>query len=324
MKKVEDNDTLTLEMEADKIEISSAAKTILKKHKLDFEILKVPLVGEHRTADGHGLFYLPTGDFGLFRDDNMKCLKTGFKAGYRVSQNAEVVELVLKGSAGFGDLKITKAGSLFDGKKIFIQLELKGFAKVGNDQIKRYITIIDSNDGSTGLSVGIGDLTMSCSNQFFRFYKAGQMKMRHSNSMDTKILEIPNLITIALAEQMKLINAYNRFEKTEASEKLVNKWVKDIVGMDRAEAAKKKDVTTKAINNMENLYTHISKEMKQKGNNVWGLHSGVTSWTTHTKQAPKRTNGRLESLMTGTNYKTNEKSLNMALKLVKMEKELAK
>ena len=69
------------------------------------------------------------------------------------------------------------------------------------------------------------------------------------------------------------------------------------------------DMSTKAENNMNNLYNHIEKEMNQKGNNLWGLHSGVTSWTTHEKQAPKIENGRIGSLMAGTNYKVNQTSL---------------
>ena len=52
-----------------------------------------------------------------------------------------------------------------------MQLLIKGNSKVGNDTIKRYITLIDSNDGTTSLSVGLGELVMSCSNQFFKFYK---------------------------------------------------------------------------------------------------------------------------------------------------------
>ena len=39
--------------------------------------------------------------------------------------------------------------------------------------------------------------------------------------------------------------------------------------------------------------------------NLFGLFSGVTSWTTHSKSAPRRENGREESIMVGTNYKTN-------------------
>lgn len=312
----------TLALEAPAIQISSVATEILKEHGLNFRINKLPLVGLHMVVDGDGdeiLMQRQTEDFGLFRSDNNLCLATGFKKGYTVSQNDEIMEAILRGSKGFGDLSVAKAGSLHDGRKIYIQLEIKGISRVGKDDIKKYVTIIDSNDGSTGLSVGIGDLTMSCQNQFFRFYKAGQMKMRHSGSITAKIQELPNLITIALSEQMKLINAYKEFVKTPASTELVNQWVKGLVGMDRRESLTKENVTQKAINNMENLYKHIEKEMVGKGQNVWGLHSGVTSWTTHEKQAPNRNNGRLESIMTGTNYKANQVSLNMALELVGIE-----
>jgi hypothetical protein len=57
---------------------------------------------------------------------------------------------------------------------------------------------------------------------------------------------------------------------------------------------------------MNDLYDHMTKEMNQKGDNLFGLFSGVTSWTTHSKSAPRRENGRLESLMVGTNNKTNQ------------------
>ena len=312
----------TLEMEAPQIEISAVAKEILSTHGLDWRINKLPLQGVQIVKDGDGdevVVFRDTDDYGLFRSDNGVALATGFKKGYTVSQNDEIMEAVLRGSAGFGDLSVSKAGALNEGRKIYIQLEIKGMSRVANDDIKKFITIIDSNDGSTGLSVGIGDLTMSCQNQFFRFYKAGQFKMRHSSAITAKIQELPNLITIAMSEQMKLINAYKTFAKTPASTELVNQWVKNLVGMDRRESLVKENVTAKAINNMENLYKHIEKEMDDKGGNLWGLHSGVTSWTTHEKQAPNRDNGRLESIMAGTNYRTNEASLNMALELVGIE-----
>lgn len=312
----------TLELEATKLKISEVAKEILKKHKLDFRINKLPLVGLEIVTDKDGdevIVQRPTEDYGLYRSDNNLCLATGFKKGYTVSQNDEIMEVILRGSAGFGDLSVSSAGTIHGGRKIYVQLALEGVAKVGKDTIKKFITIIDSNDGSTGLSVGIGDLTMSCQNQFFKFYKAGQFKNRHSASITAKIQELPNLITLALAEQMKLINAYKTFEKTPASNELINKWVKDMVGMDRQESLTKDNVSSKAVGNMENLYNHIEKEINDKGMNLWGLHSGVTSWTTHEKQAPNRPNGRLESVMIGTNYRVNEKSLNMALELVGMD-----
>ena len=72
--------------------------------------------------------------------------------------------------------------------------------------------------------------------------------------------------------------------------------------------AKSDDIKPRALSNMNKLYAEMEAEMDDKGDTLWGLHSGVTSWTTHTKAAPKRANGRTESAMTGTNYKVNQKS----------------
>jgi hypothetical protein len=75
------------------------------------------------------------------------------------------------------------------------------------------------------------------------------------------------------------------------------------------------DASGKVSNAMEKLYEMIRVEVAQKGKNVWGLHSGVTRWTTHEKSAPRRENGRIESSMLSTNYKTNQKSLDFAREL---------
>ena len=75
------------------------------------------------------------------------------------------------------------------------------------------------------------------------------------------------------------------------------------------------DASTRVTNAMEKLYEMIRIEVAQKGKNVWGLHSGVTRWTTHEKSAPKRDNGRIESAILSTNYKTNPKSLDFASEL---------
>jgi hypothetical protein len=151
-------------------EVNNKVNEILVAHNLDFRIEKERLL----SATGK-----ETPFFGLFNDKTGECINS-VKEGYTVSQNDEIVELVLNGIKGFGELSVTKAGALNGGRKVFLQLGIDGMSKVGDERIKRYVTIIDSNDGSTGLSVGIGELVMSCSNQFFKFYKSGQSKLRHT------------------------------------------------------------------------------------------------------------------------------------------------
>lgn len=277
-------------------EMNNKVNEILVANNLDFRIEKEQLL----SSTGR-----PTPFYGLFNDKTGECINS-VKEGYTVSQNDEVVALVLEGMQGFGELSVSKAGALNGGRKVFIQLGIEGMSLVGTERIKRYVTVIDSNDGSTGLSVGIGELVMSCQNQFFKFYKSGQSKLRHTASLTQRIKEIPYLIEMALSESLKLTETYKQFQSTPVTRKLADEMVKYILGFDKNMSIKTdSELSTRSRNAMDSLYNHIEKETNQKGMNLFGLFSGVTSWSTHDKSAPRRENGREESIMVGTNYRTN-------------------
>ena len=160
-----------------------------------------------------------------------------------------------------------------------------------------------------GLSVGIGDLTMSCDNQFYQFHRKGT-KFRHTASIAEKILGLPTLISEALANSLRMVEVYKRMASTPLTRGLADQLVNELVGLDRLASMNEiADLSTKKQNAIDTLHDMIRKEMAQKGANLWGLHSGVTRWTTHKKAAPKRDNGRIESAMLSTNYRTNQASL---------------
>jgi hypothetical protein len=289
--------------------LTELTTNILVNNGLDFTITKEPLFG---------LQGKPTPYFGLFNSKSGECINT-VKEGYTVSQNYDIVNLALQGMQPFGDdLRVQKAGSLNGGRKVFIQLAIKGFSKVGNDIIERYVTLIDSNDGSTSLSIGIGDLTMSCQNQFWKFYAKGNAKFRHTHTLTQRMSEIPMLIELALNESIKQVELYNKLASTPITKDLAHKLVKELLGYDKlytsmSELSKK---STKAINIMDNLYRNIDIETADKGLNLWGLHSGVTRFTTHDLKTPKRENGKIESGLIGTAYKQNQNSLKFVSELV--------
>jgi hypothetical protein len=277
-------------------EMKGKVNEILVNNNLDFRIEKERLL----SASGKDTPY-----FGLFNSKSGECINS-VKESYTVSQNDEIVELVLKGMEGFGELSVSKAGSINGGRKVFIQLAIDGMSIVGDEKIKRYVTIIDSNDGSTGLGVSIGELVMSCQNQFYKFYKNSQSKLRHTASLTQRIKELPFLIETVLSENLRLTETYRKFQSTEVTQKLADEMVKYLLGFDRNMSIKaESETSTRSLNMMNDLYGHISKETAQKGMNLFGVFSGVTSWTTHSKSAPRRENGREESLMIGNNYKTN-------------------
>jgi len=285
---------------------------ILDMTGLDFTIYKKPM----SIIDNDGVIN-STPYFALVNGKSGNVINS-VKSGYTISQNREIVTMVVKGMSKFGDqLEVVKGGSLNDGRKVFLQLRIKGDARVGNDTIQKYVTIIDSNDGSTSLSVGIGDLTMSCMNQFYQFYKSGQ-RSRHTKTLEGKIKALPIMIEEALEQSMVMINRYKTFQSTPCSREMAHKMVNHLLGFDKATMTHKEysELSTRNLNAMDSLYNNIEKEMNSKGNNVWGLHSGVTRWTTHDKSAPKREFGREESAMTSTNYRTNQASLEFAISLI--------
>ena len=283
---------------------------ILVNNGLDFSIEKAPLF----ALNSQGV-QVPSPYFGLINSKTNEVINT-VKEGYTVSQNADVVELVLRGSESFGELSVQKGGSLFGGRKVFIQLAIEGDGIVGNDRIKRYVTVLDSNDGSTSLSIGIGDLTMSCSNQFAKFYKLGEAKFRHSASLVEKLKTIPQLIELALGESLKQIQLYNQLANHSVSKDLTDQIVKYVLGFDRQFTAMDvlAEKSSRSINTMDKLYNHIEREIADKGRNLWGLHSGITSYTTHEISVPKRDNARIESVLVGSGYKMNQDSLEFVTK----------
>ncbi len=280
--------------------IEQHTSELLVKHGLNFHIAKEPLVSKSQEGE-----YFISPYYGL-RNTKTNEVINSVKSGYTVSQNKEVVEMVLQGMAKFGkDLKVTKAGSINGGRRIFFQLEILGKAKVGTDTITRYVTLLDSNDGSTGLSVGIGDTVAHCSNQFFRFYKGSNAKFRHTATITAKIATIPNLIELALDESLKQIKIYNAFESTPLTKHLADKMVKEILGYDRVLTSieDRAKLTNRSVKLMDDLYEAIEKECSIVGKNKWGLFNGLTRFTTHETKEYKHENGREESMLIGRNYK---------------------
>jgi hypothetical protein len=282
--------------------IEQRVSEILVNHNLDFTIEKEQLI----TDTGKLTPY-----YGLFNSKSGECINT-VKQGYTISQNSEVVELVLRGMDGYGDLSVSKAGSINGGRKIFIQLAIDGYSMVFDEKIKRYVTIIDSNDGSTSLSVGIGELVMSCQNQFYKFYKAGQSKFRHTASLTARIKEIPHLIDNALEESFLLTKTYEELYQKDIPKNMTDDIVGKLLGVSNAtpigDRVKK---SNRLLNNMDELYIHIEKETNQKGKNLFGLFSGVTSYNTHKGSQHRKENGMVESMMMGKKYADNMTALKM-------------
>jgi hypothetical protein len=279
---------------------------VLTNYGLDFRIEKLPLVVNRLTEDGVQEIESPY--FGLLNTKSGEIINS-VKDSYHVTQNEDIVKLALLGARNFGELSVQKAGAINGGRRVFIQFKIEGESRFNDEIINRYVTLIDSNDGTTGLGIGVGSKVMSCQNQFFKFYKDSLMRAKHTSKIEEKLKEIPMLIKSALQHSLNEVEIYKKWATIKIDERLKNQLVNTLLNVDKSmSAAELSEASTRSKNMMDDLYAHITTETNQKGANVFGLMSGVTSWTTRqieSKEGKKRDNWGVETLTGGNIYNYN-------------------
>ena len=273
---VHNNPIITMNTE---LVLNDRITQLLEQTNLNWKVVESPIYtkyndSEIQVADKKVLLREDTNDvLGLHSD------------GYVPYQNYEMLELLDKVSQQTG-LPIHKGGLFGHGKKVFIQLQSHEF-KIQNvggvwDSINGYVTGINSFDGSTSLSFGPSTKTISCQNTFFGAYKEMGTKIRHTKNMGVKIDEVCRRIEGVLVEERNNFDNIKRMSETSFETTTLDAVIRTMFELDRNvdlhDTEKMSGVTR---NKLSRFYVDLGGELREKGNNVWGLMSGVTKYTTH-------------------------------------------
>jgi len=215
----------------------------------------------------------------LIREDNNAVLSVANES-YCPYQNEQLVELLDKVSQQVG-LPIHKGGSFGDGEKVFIQLK-SGDLKLGTDRIEGFITGINSFDGSTSLAFGPSNITISCMNTFYAAFRNITTKVRHTKNMVLRIDEICKGLEKVLDEEKGLFEDITKLSETRMTERNQDWVTRLLFDIERqVELTDLESISTQKQNRLSRFYVDLNGELKEKGDNLWGLFSGVTKYTTH-------------------------------------------
>jgi phage/plasmid-like protein (TIGR03299 family) len=288
------NNTNTFEAFLNNIEINGARSVeTLQQIGLDWTVDKVQLC----LPDG-----TPVNHYANQRSDNKEVLHV-VSEGYLVLQNEELVELCETVAKTF-DYKVHKGGALNGGRKVYVQLETDSVHGIGenNDTVNRYITAVNSFDGSTAVAFGSLGFTISCQNTFFAAARHANMtRIKHTSNMRERIESAMRQVEYVRAEEETLYSKFFNMASVQATPEHIRQVVQKTTDVDIfASIASNKDMhSTRKLNIAESLLASIQRETSYKGMTLWGLMSGVTHYTSHIQSAPKRENGRIESKLTG-------------------------
>ena len=258
-------------------------KDFLQQSNLDWTVRQEAI----QTESG----IIVDGSLAVVREDTNKVLSV-MSDGYHPYQNQDLLELLFKVSQQTG-LELRKGGEFKDGARVYFQLK-SGDLTMPNDRIEGYLTGINSFDGSTSLAFGPSNVTISCMNSFFAAFRSIQTKVRHTKNMTVKIDEICSGLEKVLYQEKEIFNNIVMLSETKVSDKNIDFVLRKLFNI-KPEVDYNNDehTSTNLKNKMSKFYVDLDGEMKQKGDNLWGLFSGVTKFTTHSLSKGDNTEAKM-------------------------------
>ena len=267
---------------------------LLNNTQTNWTVNKIPLI----TEQGY-----TTDSYGIFRNDNNKHLGT-IKKGYQPFQNAILAQSLIQASHNLSD---KFRGGFFDGgKKVFYQIQIPS-AQINNDTLKRYITALNSHDGSSAISFGSSNEVMSCKNQFYRVHK-GMRKVRHTKNAEKLIELLKNDLVTSIENDKAIIENFKRMADTPLDNMNIFKnIIETCFNTDLDDPAN--TIETQKKNKFKNVSYAIEKELENKGKTLWGLFNGITYFTNHMNVKKDKD----KNLMFGTGGLINNKAYDILI-----------
>ena len=215
----------------------------------------------------------------IVRDDTNTPLSVR-SDGYHPYQNYQLIELLDRVSQQTG-LELKKGGFFKEGARVYIQLKSNDL-KLNNDRVEGYLTGINSFDGSTSLAFGPSNITISCQNSFFAAFREMDTKIRHTKNMIIKVDEVCRSLEGVLQEEKKVFDNIVQLSETRYDDLFKDNVIKKLFNIDKdVDLNDEKALHTVTRNRLSRFYIDLNGELNQKGDNLWGLFSGVTKYTTH-------------------------------------------
>lgn len=251
--------------------MSNEIKELLQQTGLDWNVRTETIT----TESGINL----DGYTAIIREDNNTPLSVRSDS-YQPYQNHELLELLHRVSQQTG-LPIHKGGYFGDGQKVYIQLKSNNLT-LGTDRIEGFVTGVNSFDGSTSLAFGNSNVTISCQNTFFAAFRDLKAKVRHTVNMGIKIDEICRNMDKALVEEKNMFDSIVRMSETSFDKVLRDDVTRKLFNIEKNIDLNDEDaISSVTRNKMSRFYIDLNGELKDKGDNMWGLFSGITKYTTH-------------------------------------------
>lgn len=254
---------------------------------LGWEVEKLPTYFHIKENDEYGVSnYIPTNYFVTIRKDTGQVLGNVGKK-YEILQNKDAFkpfDVII--DWGF---EIETAGSIDDGKKVWVLAKSPDTFKVGDDKILDYILLYTSHDGSSGNCFRDVKVRVVCNNTLniaLKGFKTLEYKLRHTASINSRINELVDKLDERKGNVREAIDSMNRFNDMPMNDDLLDVYFESVMpflkNRDNKSAPEIGYYTrnkAKPIYDKLNMLYHTGSG--NKGETLWDAYNSITEYYDH-------------------------------------------
>lgn len=253
----------------------------IKKSGLDWEVEQYPVFTK---IDGK---QVPVQGFvANVRSDTHDTLGVVSKR-YKPVQNLQAFSWL---SSIFGsEMLFETAGSLMEGRRVWVLMKLPDFVKVGGDEIGQYAFISNSHDGKGSVMTALTPIRIVCANTLTcatHLAKGKNAKrtytLRHLGDMESKIKEARNVLQVTVDYYAAMKDIGDGLAKGKLSEKRADSILKMVIPVDESLGEKAQENRGVARADIMRIFKGEGRDGDTRGNapdTLWCLFNAVTEWS---------------------------------------------
>ena len=201
---------------------------------------------------------------------------------YKVVQNEEAFKFT-DDLLGAG-VRYETAGSLQDGKRIWLLAKLPHEYIIGGEQISPYLVFTNTHDGSGAIKVAVTPVRVVCSNTLNLALTSAKRSWStiHTGDINGKMDDARETLQLAGKYMNCLGKEFNNLQQKKISERKVMEFIEELLPEpDNASFQQKKNVT-RLREDMKRRYFD-APDLKDLGNTAYRFVNAVSDFATHAK-----------------------------------------
>ena len=242
----------------------------------------------------------------VYREDTKQIFAYGMSKSFTPIQNQDAFSCIVD-LAKVQEIEVVKMAHQRGGAGVYAQINLGGDIQVGNngDKVSRYISFINSHDGSRSMNIILTPYRLFCKNQINKAInfaeqetEQGRRKLigiRHTQSAKFKMEELVETLQIINGQFELSAEHYNKLDQLKINEEYVKEVVNKMFPLNAEHGSRAKTIWTNTINRVKERY-YDADGGRGKVHTAWNLYNAIQGTLQHDS---KNTQGKEWSVLFG-------------------------